>query len=355
MKNSTLLLVAILTFFLFSCKDKPGPITEIKIAAPSNDKLSQAIEDIAEDGVIILEAGEHFESEGIVLSKKVKIRGEDGAILRFPTEPTYNDTTPMDAGLYVLNVEGFCIENVEFIPIGPIGGVSIFLDGSHKSIIKDCKFTMDQYPIVMDRSNNVLVENNEIRCTEKFASGEFNWSVHGILIINGKAAEIRGNTISGCFFGAWVCDVGGTFENNTAYNNYIGVIPCAVPDSGAVTPRESYTWTMIPAKDWVIRNNELYQNSWYGILTFDNATENLIENNNCYQNGGNHPYGIDQGADIGLGGDSPMFFGFHAFPTHDNVVKTGDYPNVTIQDCGFGNMIEGGYVSLDTALIKCLK
>ena len=354
MKSSILFPMAFAALFLFSCKEDPPPQTEIKISAPSTDALSQAIEDIAENGTIILEAGEHSESKRITISKKVKIRGEEGAVLRLDTKPSLTGAIPLDPAIFVLNADGFCIENVEFLPIGPVGGTGIFLENSHETIIRNCKFTKDQYPIVIEASDNVKVENNVIECTEQFANGMLGWSAHGILVINGKEIEIRENTISGCFFGAWVCDEGGIFEDNIASFNHIGVIPCAVPDSGAVTPRESYTFTMVSAKNWTIRNNELYQNNWYGFLAFDEASENLVENNNCYQNGGNHPYGVDMGADIGLGGDSPEFFGFHAAPTHDNIIKTGNFPNVTIQDCGIGNLLEGGYISVDTALVKCL-
>ncbi len=362
MKKLTLLLPILFIVFLFACKDDDaGTLNEILIEAGQTGAVSQAIEDAFENDVIVLKSGIHCENGMITLSKNVKLRGEDGAILVVDTEPIYDfaNPTPPDPAIFILDNNDFCVENIEIKPKELIGGVGIFIENSNNGIIKNCIITGHQAGIFIEASNDVNIEDNSIQCSDN--NGAIGvW--HGLTIINGERSNIIGNSFSECFFGSWLSDVDGTYGGNTVLFNYVGVIPCAVPDSsqfdggeggGVLTPRSDLRWSMVEAEGWTIEGNELGSNRWYGCLVFDGANNNTIDNNNFYGNGLEHAYGPNMGADIGLGGVS-TFFGFNATAARNNIIKTGNNPNITIKDCGEGNIIEGAYVPIDTSIAKCL-
>ncbi|MBK9016875.1 MAG: right-handed parallel beta-helix repeat-containing protein [Saprospiraceae bacterium] len=326
MKSFILPFLLLFTLILAGCKKDKNEIT---VPAGSVDALAQAVEDAGDGGTVILASGNHNESGSVTVSTKVCIRGETGAILIVDTKPLLSSSEPLiDPALFVLNAEGFCIENVEIQPLDSLGCVGIFLENSSKSVVTNCKFTRHQNTILFQNSDEVKIENNSIEGILDIA-GSFPVG-NGLIVINGKKAIVRNNEFSKCAFGAWICDEGGTFEDNHCFRNHIGVVPCAVPDGGAISRESGFLSTMIAGKDWKISNNKFYHNDWFGVLLYDGASLCTVENNDCSDNGL---------GDIELGKDSNTF-GFHADVTHHNTVIVGSFPNVRVKDCGENNTVD---------------
>lgn len=327
------------TFVFFSCeKDSTN---EIVIPAGSVDALTKAIDDIEENGIIRLAAGTHSESGTVTINKKIKIVGDNGAILVVNTQPTIVPEEPLQPAIHVNGVEGFCIENIELRPSDAIGGTGFILEQSNNSCITNCKIYNHQYSICIQASDDVKIKGNRLECANGWKTGT-GPAAHGILLINGKRAHIESNHISQAIFGAWIGDLGGYFIDNTIEDNYIGVVPCAIPDSSAVMPRSNVAYTMIPGSFWTVSNN-VCRNNGVGILLYDGASECVVENNDCSNN---------TIIDIELGkqqeaGEGSLNLPFPVDRTKKNKVIGGNFPNVRVRDCGWGNQVIGAVVVND--------
>ena len=313
-------------------KDKSN---EIVIPANSVDALAKAIQDAEENGTIRLASGIHTESGTITIDKKVCIIGDDGAVLIVDTKPTLIPGEPLDPAVHFYGINGACIENIEIRPVDPIGGTGIILEQSNQSYIRKCKIYRHQYSIAVEASNDVIIENNIIEYSDGWQTGVAPIG-HGILIINGKRVNIIGNSISKAFFGAWISDLEGIFNNNMVTDNYIGVVPCAIPDSSAVMPRSNVVYSMIPGSFWTIKNNTCERNV-IGILLYDGASECIVENNDCKNN---------SRIDIELGkaweiGEGALQLPFPIDRAKHNKVNAGSYTNIRVRDCGWSNQIIG--------------
>ena len=344
------ILTCLVLFVLMLSGCKKDEKNNIVVPAGSVDALAQAIEDAGDGGTVILASGNHNESSSVTVSSNVCIKGETGAILIVDTKPVASIDENLDPALFVLGSNGFCIENVEFLPADTIGGVGIYLENSPNSLIRNCKFTKHQFSIMLQNSDKTKVENNIVEA----ALASIPVGSYGLIVVNGKGVEIRNNKFSKGLFGAWLCDEDGIFEDNQCFSNHIGVIPCAVPDSSLAAPRaSSFVYTMAPPINWIIRNNECKNNLWFGILLFDGASECLVEDNDCSGNGIGSPWGE---VDIELGKDWAVqpVFGIPVSITRNNTVKAGNYPNVRIKDCGENgtNTITGG-IAIDPNVEPC--
>ncbi len=128
----------------------------------------------------------------------------------------------------------------------------------------------------------------------------------------------------------------GEVANNVITDNYIGVIPCAIPDSSAVMPRSNVAYTMIAGFHWDIHDNTV-ENNFIGILLYDGAKECVVRNNDCKNNAR---------IDIELGkyhapNESSLGVSFPLAVTQYNTVNIGSYPNVNVRDCGWSNVVIG--------------
>ncbi len=349
-------------FFLLLISCSKEDLKTIYVDAGSVDALEQAIEDAGEDGVVILRAGEHHESEGIEIDCVAKIQGEDGAILIFDTKPTADSLKKEDVreiSLDIYNCPGLIIENIEFRVKDEImgGGSAIFIDNSDDVIVRNCKFFNHQYTITVQESDRVKIEDNIIESSELWKNPAIKgFKCKGVLVINGEEAELRRNTISKGLVGAHLSDINGIFEDNNSSFNHIGILPCSVPDSSGLSPRMASLGAEVPSEDWIIQNNTFEHNAWFGILIYDGAKRCTLINNNVNNSGAGLPReawpGVT-GADIEIGTVSEAF-GFVAPKTEGNYIEVGAYPNVRIKDCGEGSTIVGGGIILDPAVNPCL-
>jgi hypothetical protein len=159
--------------------------------------------------------------------------------------------------------------------------------------------------------------------------------------MNGKSAYVTDNKVSNSLFGIWACDEWGTLERNETFGNYIGTIVCNVP-AGYILPSGELTGSLVPGTGWKVRNNNSHDNFNIGYIVIDGANNNLLENNNAFNNGS---YDIELTTDT-------YRFGFLTPAAYKNTVIAGAYPNITIKDCGNGNTVIGG-VQVDTGSDPC--
>lgn len=325
-----MLLLAALALFA-GCKE--DNTSEILIPAGSVDALAKAIQSVPENGTIRLAAGTHTESGTITITKQICLVGDDGAVLIVDTKPTITPGEPLDPAIHIYQAPGACIDNIELRPVDPMGGSGVIFEQSDGASVRNCEIYRHQYSVAVEASDDILVENNIINPD--------GWqgvipAAHGLIIVNGKKCNIIGNTLTKAFFGAWIGDLGGEVANNIITDNYIGVVPCAVPDSSTVMPRSNVVYTMIPGSFWKIYNNKCYNNSGVGIALLDGASECIIENNDCQNNG----------MDIELGKEREIGEGTLALPfpidrAKHNKVIGGSYPTVRVRDCGWANQVSG--------------
>ena len=346
MKNILFLSVLASFLVIISCKKDEVDNSNIFISANSVDALAQAIEDIDDGGIITLASGVHNESESIRISKKIKIKGEDGAVVIFNTEPSPFGT-PIETGFYILDIDGVSIENLHIQNVNDLGGTAFFVENSNETVLELNKIEKHQFAIVTEMSNDVRVVNNTMEGVEK---GGF-----GLVVINGKRAKVETNNFSNWRFGAWIADDNGTINNNNSFkNNHIGIIPCAIKDSlNTTTPRGDRVGSIYPATGWVIQNNHFENNDWFGILIFDGSKNCRIEDNTFEDNGLAPPSEIGgggctnpnsgDGADIEIGQATGALACCLpcADATYDNYIRADS--STTIIDCGVNSDIEGGF------------
>ncbi len=313
------------------------------IPAGSVDALTNAIANACENGVIYLKAGLHTENSALTITKPVKIIGETGAILRIHSELTPPDTTtgafPVNPGLHVLNAPGFLLQDIELQPSGTDGGGALLVENSHGSGVMRCKFTNFQYSVLVQKSDRMTIMLNTIVTNGAWQAG--GPSAYGVVIINGKSAYVSDNDVSNALFGIWACDRWGTAERNFTHGNYVGLILCNVPPAMQF-PDGFIGGSETPATGWKNRNNKSTGNFAIGYLVIDGANNNLLENNEA---SGNGAYDMELTTDT-------YRFGFLTPAAYKNTVNAGNYPNITIKNCGPENVINGG-VLVDTSSDPC--
>ena len=316
----------------------------ITIPEGSTDALAQAIEDVCSNGTIILASGEHEENEGVVISKSVTIKGENGAVLKINSQfdPIASDGISIVAALHIFNVEKVRVENLKIVPLQATpGGTAILLENASKCKIIGNEFQNHQMSVVVEKSDKVTINGNTIISSDGWATGEME-EAHGIVIINGVKAIVKDNEISSALFGAWLCDKDGISSGNNTHDNYIGQILCNVPQY-MILPSGSVVGAEVPCKSWNVNNNISQNNFDAGYLVIDGANKNHLTNN---EGGNNATY------DIELVGDSYRF-GFLTPLSYQNTVNTGSFGNLVIKDCGVSNVINGNYVAVDTGSDPC--
>ena len=92
----------------------------IVVPAGSNNALVQALQDAGEGGIVYLRSGLHTETAGIVISKRVILIGETGAVLKIKSTvglPDANGVVPINAAIHVLNAPQTNIQNIDIQPV----------------------------------------------------------------------------------------------------------------------------------------------------------------------------------------------------------------------------------------------
>lgn len=310
----------------------------ITVPAGSNNALAAAIAQAGSGGTVILAAGEHSESGTVTIGQKITLKGETGAILRVGTTTGYS----IVPALHVRNAPNTKITGIDLrTPTADPGGGGILIEHSDRTEVKNCAIDNYQFSILVEQSDNCVIEDNTITSTTAWQVGDLP-EAHGIVVINGKNAKVNNNDVSGALFGIWACDKNGHYQNNNVHHNLIGLILCKVPADALGLPDGSTTGAQFPATNCKVHYNNAHDNFDAGYLVIDGANGNVLLHNAAANNG---TY------DIELVGDS-MRFGFFTPTCANNLVNCGPNSSLTVKDCGVSNTVIGG-VHVDTNADPC--
>lgn len=359
MKTNLILysLLLIAAFSFQNCSKETGNITSfdgndqnlvneraatITVPAGSNNALAAAIAAAGNNGTVRLAAGIHTEDGTVTIPYRIKLIGDEGAILISDTDPFTLANIQMEPALHVLSAPNTIIDNIDFqTPGGVTGGTAVVVENSANVTVKNCSMTNLQFGVLVEQSDNINILGNTLSMSAAWQTGDIP-EADGIIVINGKNARIEGNEVSGGVFGIFGCDKNGIYQQNYTHHNFVGLILCKVPQDALVMPDGHAVGAATPATNWKCKNNHSSNNLTVGYLVIDSATDNLLEDN---EGGSNGTY------DIELTGDSYRF-GFLTPASVHNRAKAGAFPNVTIKNCGIDNTVIGG-IQIDIATDPC--
>ena len=309
----------------------------IVVPAGSNNALVQALQDAGEGGIVYLRSGLHTETAGIVISKKVILLGENGAVLKIKSIvglPDANGVVPINAAIHVLNAPQTNIQNVEIQPVDNDGGAAVLFENSPLSAAMFCTIKQHQFSLVVEKSNQMTVMGNKI-------TGSTLWQTTprvlfaGILVINGKSAWISDNEVATTLQGIFMGDEYGSTVQNNVHNCFIGINLCDVVPNTLKLPSGQLTGTPIPTSNWKVRNNQSNNNSNTAYVVIGGANNNTLEGNTSTGNGV---------LDYELAGDTRRL-GVLQLACFKNSVTANSAQK--IKDCGKSNQISGGIMSQD--------
>lgn len=305
----------------------------IEVPANSHDALQAAINQASQHGVVLVKAGQHFESAPIEINKPVKIIGEPGAELIIAS-----DVATVQPAIYVHDTRKVQIWGLDIYPEGAAGGVGILLHNAPFSFIRHNEIHEHIVGVALERSSGSRIFNNKIVTSLFWQTGQ---AVRGfgVVNINGNNTVIAFNEVSNSLFGLWGCDKSGVLYNNTVHHNLIGLVLCKMPENGFPLPN-GVTGAENSANNWLVWKNNAYANFDIGYLVIDGANHNLVKGNQAANNGR---------IDYDLTMDNYRF-GFLAPAAYDNVVYAED--GQTVQDCGDDNVVVGG-ILLDNGEFPC--
>lgn len=313
----------------------------VVVPAGSHNALAAAIAAAGNNGTVRLAAGTHTEDGTVTIPYRIKLIGDEGAVLISDTDPLTGANFQLEPAIHVYGAANTIIDNIDFQTTGgATGGTNILVENSINVTVKNCSSSNYQFGILVEKSNNCNLTNNTIAVSTAWQSGDIPLA-YGIVIINGKNARIEGNEVSGAIFGVWCCDINGIYQQNYTHHNVIGTILCKVPENGLILPSGNLTGAAFPATNWKCKNNQSTHNEW-GYLVIDGAKDNLLEDNDASDNAA---------YDMELTGDTERF-GFLTPASVNNRVKAGAYQHIRIKDCGINNTVIGG-IQVDITLDPC--
>lgn len=314
----------------------------IVVPAGSVNALAAAIATAGNNGTVRLAAGIHTEDGTVTIPYRIKLIGDEGAVLISDTDPLTGANFQLETAIHVFGAANTIIDNIDFqTPGGVTGGTAVVVENSANVTVKNCSMTNVQFGVLVEKSDNINVINNTISVSTAWQTGDIP-EADGIIIINGKNARIEGNEASGGIFGIFGCDKNGIYQQNNTHHNLVGLILCKVPQNALPMPDGHLVGAATPATNWKCKNNLSTDNFTTGYLVIDGARDNLLEDN---EGGNNGTY------DIELTGDTYRF-GFLTPASIHNRVKAGVFQNVTIKDCGIDNTVIGG-IQIDINLDPC--
>lgn len=309
----------------------------VEVPAGSVDAISDAIVEAGEDGQVILKAGEHLESNTIIINSSVKIVGEKGAIVKTNTQ-TVAITGVLQPAIHIMNQQGVVVRGIEFLNQDPLGGTAILIENAPRTQIIKNSFSAFEIGVFIEKSERVIVNSNTFETSLGWTNGP-GLPGYGVAVVNGKNARIINNVVSSSLFGIWACDGAGWYLNNKTFGNYVGMILCKVPQAFPL-PSGEITGSIFSANNWLTIFNESYDNLNAGFLVIDGANRNFLSSNFAKNNG---TY------DIELVGDSERFGFLTPTSAANRVYSRSD---MTIKDCGEGNKVRGG-IMVDNEIDPC--
>jgi len=317
-----------------------SPRMTVTVPAGSVDALADAIAEAGPGGTVILETGEHVESAPVVIEQRVKIEGEDGALLLFPNalEP---QGIPMEvrASLHIRNTSRVWLKNFGLLTgIDQAGRIGVQIQNAPRTRLESLHITSFQYGVLLDGGNRCQFIDNTLVGIYADYPNIANW---GLTNSTGQRSIMMRNTISGFAVGVFFSDRNSLAFSNTLIGMDIGMLWCTVapwqayPDGTVIAAAE-------PARGCRAYNNLAVANLW-SYLVIDGARSSVLIQNESVE-----PVLYD----IELAPASERF-GFPT-PTSTNslVISVGNYIDYSIKDCTGDNTIIGG-VLVDTDVDIC--
>ena len=314
----------------------------IVLPAGSNNALVQAIQDAGEGGIVYLRSGLHTESASIVISKRIILIGENGAVLKIKSTvglPDANGVVPINPAVHVLNAQQTAIQNVEIQPVDNDGGTAVLFENSPLSAAMFCTIKQHQFSLVVEKSNQMCFIGNKI-------TGSTLWQTTprvlfaGILVMNGKSAWISDNEVATSLQGIFMGDEYGSTVQNNVHNCFIGLNLCDVIPNTVRLPSGQLTGTPIPTSRWKVRNNQSNNNLNTAYVVIGGANNNVLESNTSTGNGV---------LDYELAGDTRRL-GVLQLSSFSNRLTAAAAQKV--KNCGSNNTIIGG-ILIDNAVSPC--
>lgn len=313
------------------------PANAITLHAGSIDGLAAAIAAAGEGGTVLVEAGEHYERGTVLITQKVRIVGEDGAVIVSGTQPM-QVAGVVQAVLHIKDVAGVLVDGVEFRAEADPGGTAILIDHADRTFIRNNRMNGFQHGVLNHHGDRSYIGKNEIASSLIWQDG-FQILTHGIVNMNGDRVRIFNNEISNSVFGVWACDEKGLLFGNNAHGNFMGMILCKVPNAIPM-PDGSIAGSENAGTDWTVLRNTTNNNFHVGLAAIDGGNNSLLLMNAASGN-------VD--AQIELAGETSRFG--EPLPTSfSNTVIS--LPDVPVKDCGIDNVVHGGIV-VDTDAVPC--
>ena len=312
----------------------------IVVPAGSNNALVQALQDAGEGGIVYLRSGLHTETAGIVISKRVVLIGENGAVLKIKSVASQmnlsNGVTQINPAIHVLNAPQTAIQNVEIQPTDTDGSTAILYENSPLSAAMYNTIKGFMFSLMVEKSNQMTIIGNKI-------TGSTSWQTNpgpqiGILIINGKSAWIANNEAQASLIGIFMGDQYGSCVQNNTHNNAIGINLCHIAPNSLKMPDGRLTGAEIATNAWKVTNNQSNNNLSLGYGIIDGSNNNILEGNAATGNGD---------YDIELAGFTRRL-GFPMPPSFNNKVTA--LAGQQIKDCGNNNTVSGGTMSSDPCI-----
>lgn len=308
----------------------------IRLAAGSADALADAVSQAPDGGTIVLASGLHTESATVMINKKIRIVGEPGAVLEVSTAPV-EVVGFVQPAIHVKGVGGVSISRVSLQSVNAIGGTGILVEDAPRTVLAGNTIAGYQYGVIIENSDRNWIAYNTINTSNGWATGEIAFAM-GLLNVNGERNGILGNTFTDGFLGSFISDKNGIYIGNEMYGNAIGALLCKV--TPLTFPDRTVHLAEYSCEDWLYVGNSSHDNFNTGYLIIDGANDNKLQGNKAANNAA---------YDFELAGES-MRFGFLTPESFDNRVIVRE--NMTIKDCGNGNIVIGG-ITIDTAADPC--
>ena len=302
----------------------------IRVPAGSVDALGDAIQTAGPGGLVVVEAGVHFESASVEIGFPVVVLGERGAIVETGASRS-PDYTSIEAAFYVNDAGGTRPDDRVIVsgltiraPAGTVGGYGFLVEDTDDVAILYNTVTGMQGGVALQDANDARILGNRIEVEPSDPD-------HGIVVINGVRAGVARNTITGAFFGLWACDRDGFLAFNDFRANTIGLIYCKVPSPGYALPSGDNRGADLSATNWYGAFNTSRQNAW-GYMVIDGSTDCTLAFNDAADNAF---------YDVHVVPDTEVLFGFCTPSAVNTTVVTLDDADV-IKDCGINSTIVGG-------------
>ena len=172
-----------------------GTRSSVTVPAGSVDALADAVAEAGPGGTVILEEGLHTETATVVIDQRVKIEGEDGALLLFPNAPE-PQAVPMEVvpNLHIRNTSRVWLKNFGILTgTDAAGRVGILIQEASRSRVEGLNIAGFQYGILLDGGDRSQFIGNTLDGVYPDYPSLVHW---GLTISTGQRTISMRNSIS---------------------------------------------------------------------------------------------------------------------------------------------------------------